>query len=370
MTAKQCLRHDWLRGAPTQASPHLRRYLSKSREVLLERVVSRENLRRAALLSQASSNANLSEPDQNQGLNCNLSQSEMCLSYGLTGSRGSLAGSEGYMSPADSQTSLNSSQTSLTMSQSCLLNKEQTQGLLTQAQSKSQANLNLGASRGLLSRMRSSNQIQSQACLLNGNKGSGKEILSPLFGRSREKLYGLKSLSKSQGVLDIYRSLECLRQRKKNQRAETEDILPIFKQLSTQIDASNTSLVPSCDVDSNHRNTFALENSGPTVLSPNNPNSGSEEAPCIHGTKSFETKVPGLAKVLDERRDNFKKQEDEGGIIYGKEGIKEAEGSIIHGKEEIKEAEVRSMQGETIRDRRDSERKSEHKLHGKIFFFK
>ncbi|XP_033219698.1 uncharacterized protein LOC117174579, partial [Belonocnema kinseyi] len=349
MTAKQCMRHEWLRGAPTQASPHLRRYLSKSREVLLERVVSRENLRRAALLSQASSNANLSEPDQNQGLNCNLSQSEMCLSYGLTGSRGSLAGSEGYMSPADSQTSLNSSQTSLAMSQSCLLNKEQTQGLLTQAQSKSQANLNLGASRGLLSRMRSMNQIQSQACLLKGNKGSGKEILSPLFGRSREKLYGLKSLSKSQGVLDIYRSLECLRQRKKNQRAQTEDILPIFKQLSTQIAASNASLVSSCDMDNNKKNTFALQNSGATFVSLMNTNSGSVETPCVHGAKSSETKITGIAKVLDKSGDNFKRPE--------------AQGSIIHCKEEIKEAEVRSMQREIIRDRRDSERKSERKLH-------
>lgn len=118
MSAKQCLRHEWLRGAPTQASPHLRKYLSKSREVLLERVVSRENLRRAALLSQASSNANLAE-----GMHCNLSQSEICLSYGLTESQGSLPGSEGFVSPADSRTSLNSSQTSLATSQSCLLNK-------------------------------------------------------------------------------------------------------------------------------------------------------------------------------------------------------------------------------------------------------
>ena len=352
MTAKQCLRHDWLRGAPTQASPHLRRYLSKSREVLLERVVSRENLRRAALLSQASSNANLSEPDQIQGLNCNLSQSEMCLSYGLTGSRGSLPGSEGYMSPADSQTSLNSSQTSLAMSQSCLLNKEQTQGLLTQAQSKSQANLNLGASRGLLSRMRSLNQIQSQACLLNGNKGSGKEILSPLFGRSREKLYGLKSLSKSQGVLDIYRSLESLRQRKKNQRAQTEDMLPIFKKLSAQIAASNASLVSSSDADNNNKSTLASENSGSKILSPKYSNAGSLEKPCV---ESSETKVPELVKVLDDRGENLKKKEAE---------------REIHGKEEKKEAEKRSMQGETIQDRRDSERKSEHKLHGKIFVSK
>ncbi|XP_028524923.2 uncharacterized protein LOC108002631 isoform X2 [Apis cerana] len=252
MTAKQCLRHDWLRGAPTQASPHLRRYLSKSREVLLERVVSRENLRRAALLSQASSQANLSSDAQessnhsDQSLqDCLLSQSEMCLSHRLTGSRSSLEGSgEDFPSPADSRTSLNSSRTNLSCaSQSCLLNKEQTQGLLDRAQSRSQANLNHSLSRGLLSRIRSLNRIQSQACLLNENCSAQNSLLqprmiiNPVISKSREKLYGLRSLSKSQGVLDIYRSLECLRRRRKSyQRAKTEDILPIFKRLGAEID--------------------------------------------------------------------------------------------------------------------------------------
>ncbi|XP_051163786.1 uncharacterized protein LOC127283139 isoform X2 [Leptopilina boulardi] len=322
MTSKQCLRHEWLRGAPTQASPHLRRYLSKSREVLLERVVSRENLRRAALLSQASSNANLTESEQTtQGLNCTLSQSEMCLSYTRTGSRGSLPGSEEYMmSPADSQTSLNSSQTSLAMSQSCLLNKEQTQGLLTQAQSKSQANLNLGATRGLLSRMRSLNQIQSQACLLlNGNKSAGsKEILSPLFGRSREKLYGLKSLSKSQGVLDIYRSLECLRQRKKNQRAQTEDMLPIFKQLSVEIAASNASLVTSCDADNNNRShlTTKISNKPPSP-----------------GVKRSESKIPCSIKA--ESGEHFRNDESD---KIGKKHVEEMQDPV--GKSELKLQDV------------------------------
>ncbi|XP_006616471.1 serine/threonine-protein kinase GIN4-like isoform X3 [Apis dorsata] len=255
MTAKQCLRHDWLRGAPTQASPHLRRYLSKSREVLLERVVSRENLRRAALLSQASSQANLSSDAQessnhsDQSLqDCLLSQSEMCLSHRLTGSRSSLEGSgEDFPSPADSRTSLNSSRTNLSCaSQSCLLNKEQTQGLLDRAQSRSQANLNHSLSRGLLSRIRSLNRIQSQACLLNENSSAQNSslqprmIINPVISKSREKLYGLRSLSKSQGVLDIYRSLECLKRRRKSyQRAKTEDILPIFKRLGAEIDTSN-----------------------------------------------------------------------------------------------------------------------------------
>ncbi|XP_076632294.1 uncharacterized protein LOC143347192 [Colletes latitarsis] len=255
MTAKQCLRHDWLRGAPTQASPHLRRYLSKSREVLLERVVSRENLRRAALLSQTSSQANLSSDVQesnncDQSLqDCLLSQSEMCLSHRLTESRSSLESSEGFPSPAESRTSLNSSRTNLSCaSQSCLLNKEQTQGLLSRAQSRSQANLNHGPSRGLLSRIRSLNRVQSQACLLNGNSSvtssslQTRMIINPVISKSREKLYGLRSLSKSQGVLDIYRSLECLkRKRKTYQRAKTEDMLPIFKQLGAEIDTSNSS---------------------------------------------------------------------------------------------------------------------------------
>lgn len=253
MTAKQCLRHDWLRGAPTQASPHLRRYLSKSREVLLERVVSRENLRRAALLCQAKSHANLSETNGNERLGSNLSQSEMCLSYGLTGSRMSLPGSEECLSPADSQTSLDLSQNSFALSQSCLLNKEQTQGLLNRAQSRSQANLNHGPNRGLLSRMRTLNQTQSQACLLNSamNATLQKHVMNPLFSRSRDKLYGLKSLSKSQDMLDIYRSLECLK-RRRNQRAKTEDMLPIFKQLSVEIfDASIASVDLNVDLKTN-----------------------------------------------------------------------------------------------------------------------
>lgn len=239
MSAKQCLRHPWLRAAPTQAAPHLRRYLSKSREVLLERVVSRENLRRAALLSSATSQANLTENEAALSLVGGLSQSEMCLSYTLTGSRGSLTNSECYLSPADSQSSLNSSQTSLATSQNYLLNKEQTQGLLNQAQSRSQANLNHVTRRGLLSRMRSLNQIQSQACLLPGKNSTTAEQLNPLFGsRSQEKLYGLKCLSKSQGVLDIYRSLESIRNTKKkwkDTRAITEGILPISKQLKADI---------------------------------------------------------------------------------------------------------------------------------------
>lgn len=260
MTAKQCLRHDWLHGAPTQASPHLRRYLSKSREVLLERVVSRENLRRAALMSQATSQASLCQgdiqSDQNyqqhrqQGLqDCMLSQSEMCLSHRLTGSRSSLVGSEGFASSADSQASLNSSRTNLScVSQSCLLNQEQTQGLLNKAQSRSQANLNQGLSRGILSRIRSLNRVQSQACLLNGSSAINCEragavaTMNPVISKSHEKLYGLRSLSKSQGVLDIYRSLECLKRRRKSyQRAKTEDMLPIFKQLGAEIASSKLS---------------------------------------------------------------------------------------------------------------------------------
>ncbi|XP_066593295.1 uncharacterized protein [Prorops nasuta] len=236
MTARQSLRHDWLRAAPTQASPHLRRYLSKSREVLLERVVSRENLRRAALLQSenAASQASLNENhhhhrhhhhhQQCQGLqDCLLSQSEMCLNNCMSESLAS--------STTDSQTSLNSSRTSLSCaSQSCLLNKEQTQGLLDRAYSRSQANLDQNTTRrGLLSRIRSLNRIQSHGCLLNnsgGGSSNGQPVagatqlsrntsMNPLISRSREKLYGLKSLSKSQGVLDICRSLESLK-RKKN----------------------------------------------------------------------------------------------------------------------------------------------------------
>lgn len=261
MTAKECLHHDWLRGAPTQASPHLRRYLSKSREVLLERVVSRENLRRVALMSQTTSQASLcqadiqseqshhhQQQDQQDLRDCLLSQSEMCLNHCLTGSRSSLTGSEGFPSPADSQASLNSSRTSLSCaSQSCLLNQEQTQGLLSKAQSRSQANLNQGLSRGILSRIRSLNRVQSQACLLNGpstiNTGASMSI-----SKSREKLYGLKSLSKSQGVLDIYRSLECLKRRRKSyQGAKTEDMLPIFKRLDAEIASSRLAVSSNDD---------------------------------------------------------------------------------------------------------------------------
>ncbi|XP_014598574.1 PREDICTED: striated muscle preferentially expressed protein kinase-like isoform X1 [Polistes canadensis] len=244
MTAKQCLRHEWLRGAPTQASPHLRRYLSKSREVLLERVVSRENLRRAALLSQTTSQANLLSTDNHdQNLqDCVLSHSEICLSDCMTASQSSLPGSEGFPSPSNSQVSLNSSRTSLSCaSQSCLLNKEQTQGLLSRAQSRSQANLNHAVSRGLLSRIRSLHRIQSQTCLSNG---TSKTTASPIqrmitsmhpVSKSREKLYGLRSLSKSQGVLDIYRSLECLRRKRKPyERAKTEDVVPIIKRIDVE----------------------------------------------------------------------------------------------------------------------------------------
>lgn len=68
--------------------------------------------------------------------------------------------------------------------------------------------------------------------------------------RSREKLYGLKSLSKSQGVLDIYRSLECLKKKKRStQRSQTEDMLPIFKQLTSEMASSSLSLVKSLDSD-------------------------------------------------------------------------------------------------------------------------
>lgn len=179
----------------------------------------------------------------------------MCLSHYFTGSRSSLAGSEDFPSPADSQASLDSSRTSLSCaSQSCLLNQEQTQGLLSKAQSRSQANLNQGLSRGILSRIRSLNHVQSQACLLNGSATIGSErigaiaAMNPVISKSREKLYGLRSLSKSQGVLDIYRSLECLKRRRKSyQRAKTEDMVPIFKQLDAEIASSR--LTPSTSDD-------------------------------------------------------------------------------------------------------------------------
>ncbi|XP_035728395.1 serine/threonine-protein kinase par-1-like isoform X2 [Vespa mandarinia] len=260
MTAKQCLRHEWLRGAPTQASPHLRRYLSKSREVLLERVVTRDNLRRVALLSQTTSQANLLSTDiHEQNLqHCVLSHSEICLSDCMTASRSSLVGSEGFPSPANSQVSLNSSRTSLSCaSQSCLLNKEQTQGLLSRAQSRSQANLNHAASRGLLSRIRSLHRIQSQTCLSNG---TSKTTASPVqhmiasmhpVSRSREKLYGLRSLSKSQGVLDIYRSLECLRRKRKPyERAKTEDVVPVIKRIDVEISRINNNQETTRDTSS------------------------------------------------------------------------------------------------------------------------
>lgn len=216
-------------------------------------------------MSQTTSQASLCQgdvqSDQNyqhrqQGLqDCTLSQSEMCLSHRLTGSRSSLIGSEGFASPADSQASLNSSRTSLSCaSQSYLLNQEQTQGLLTKAQSRSQANLNQGLSRGILSRIRSLNRVQSQACLLNGTSAINCEranavaTMNPIISKSREKLYGLRSLSKSQGVLDIYRSLECLKRRRKSyQRARTEDMLPIFKQLDAELASSR--LTPSISDD-------------------------------------------------------------------------------------------------------------------------
>ncbi|XP_046813618.1 serine/threonine-protein kinase par-1-like isoform X1 [Vespa crabro] len=260
MTAKQCLRHEWLRGAPTQASPHLRRYLSKSREVLLERVVTRDNLRRVALLSQTTSQANLLSTDiHEQNLqDCVLSHSEICLSDCMTASRSSLVGSEGFPSPANSQVSLNSSRTSLSCaSQSCLLNKEQTQGLLSRAQSRSQANLNHAASRGLLSRIRSLHRIQSQTCLSNGTSRTTASPVQHMIAsmhpvsRSREKLYGLRSLSKSQGVLDIYRSLECLRRKRKPyERAKTEDVVPVIKRIDVEMSRINNNQETTCDTPS------------------------------------------------------------------------------------------------------------------------
>lgn len=176
----------------------------------------------------------------------------MCLTHHLTESRLSLAGSEEFPSPVDSQVSLESSRTNLSYaSQSCLLNQEQTKGLLSKAQSRSQANLNQGLSRGILSRIRSLNRVQSQACLLNGSAAIGYEEIAAMnlvISKSREKLYGLRSLSKSQGVLDIYKSLECLKRRRKSyQRAKTEDMLSILKQFSAEIASSR--LVPSMSDD-------------------------------------------------------------------------------------------------------------------------
>lgn len=311
MTAKQCLRHDWLRGAPMQASPHLRRYLSKSREVLLERVVSRENLRRAALISQTTSQASLCQADlqndQNlhqhhqQGLqDCLLSQSEMCLTHHLTESRLSLAGSEEFPSPVDSQVSLESSRTNLSYaSQSCLLNQEQTQGLLSKAQSRSQANLNQGLSRGILSRIRSLNRVQSQTCL-NGSAAIDYEQIGAiaamnLISKSREKLYGLRSLSKSQGVLDIYKSLECLKRRRKSyQRAKTEDMLSILKQFGGEIASSR--LTPSMSDDRIVTNVTSK-----TDLIPNKIEKINQDIPTILSTSP---KIPS-SFISDDNQDNL-----------------------------------------------------------------
>lgn len=99
-------------------------------------------------------------------------------------------------------------------------------------------------------------QSRSQACLplLNGSADdeerrrerehrhhqammNGNPLDCCHFDGSREKLYGLKSLSKSQGMLDIYRSLESLQRHKREQlrhereRSRTEDALPFFRQL-------------------------------------------------------------------------------------------------------------------------------------------
>ncbi|XP_058794572.1 uncharacterized protein LOC131666174 isoform X2 [Phymastichus coffea] len=244
MTAKQCLRHEWLRQAPTQASAHLRKYLSKSREVLLERVVSRENLRKAALLGQTAANQLQQQQGQQQ-----WGGSEMCLNRSVS------MYSDDYESGQDMSSSrtsladsLSSSKSSLAMSQSCLLNKEQTQGLLSQAQDRKslRASMAQGLNRiSVLSKIKSLGQTQSrsQACLplLHGSNDDRRSMnASPLlhscyFNVSREKLYGLKSLSKSQGMLDIYRSLESLQKHKQRdllkqkQRSKTEDVLPFSR---------------------------------------------------------------------------------------------------------------------------------------------
>ncbi|KAL7300747.1 hypothetical protein TKK_0006724 [Trichogramma kaykai] len=298
MTAKQCLRHEWLRKAPTQASAHLRKYLSKSREVLLERVVSRENLRRAALLNQNTNDSNKSigvsheqqqqqpqQPHQQPPLESSQhtwTKSETCLNRNLAKSQGSLSlfGTDDYyestgqrdlsssrMSLADS---LSSSKSNLATSQSCLLNKEQTEGLLHQAQDRNalRASMAQGLNRiSVLSKIRGLSQVQSrsQACLplLHDRLGikdgdlrhqalNGNPLQCCNFDGSREKLYGLKSLSKSQGMLDIYRSLESLRRHRrelmhKKERSKTEDVLAIFRQLehgssSTSLTSESSSL--------------------------------------------------------------------------------------------------------------------------------
>lgn len=102
-------------------------------------------------------------------------------------------------------------------------------------------------------------QSRSQACLplmLNGSDDhhhhhhhhrkdrdlryqalNGTPLDCCYFDGSREKLYGLKSLSKSQGMLDIYRSLESLQRHKRDllrqkERSKTEDVLPIFRHMT------------------------------------------------------------------------------------------------------------------------------------------
>ncbi|KAG8035255.1 hypothetical protein G9C98_001745 [Cotesia typhae] len=302
MSAKQCLRHDWLRAAPTQASPHLRRYLSKSREVLLERVVSRENLRRVALMNQqhpstlTSSQANLS--DQQGQLADGLSQSEMCLHmttsvnlinsqcYNHPASGDSQTSLDSSLSLATSQTSLNS-QASLATSQNYLLNAEQTLGLLNQVQSRSQANLNHANRRGLLSRMRSLNQIQSQACLTTRSPHQKEFMINPLFGsRSREKLYGLKCLSKSQGVLNIYHSLESIRKitKKDNSKNTPKYLNSRFSSRALERCESAGNVLTSCD------QNFETKDENPRVIS-------SESEPTNQESKE--------EKKLDESEENL-----------------------------------------------------------------
>ncbi|CAG5073863.1 Similar to Stk17b: Serine/threonine-protein kinase 17B (Rattus norvegicus) [Cotesia congregata] len=302
MSAKQCLRHDWLRAAPTQASPHLRRYLSKSREVLLERVVSRENLRRVALMNQqhpstlTSSQASLS--DHQGQLADGLSQSEMCLHmttsvnlinsqcYNHPASGDSQTSLDSSLSLATSQTSLNS-QASLATSQNYLLNAEQTLGLLNQVQSRSQANLNHANRRGLLSRMRSLNQIQSQACLTTRSPHQKEFTMNPLFGsRSQEKLYGLKCLSKSQGVLDIYHSLESIRKttKKDNSKNTPKYLNSRFSSRALERCESAGNVLTSCD------QNFEAKDENPRVIS-------SETEPTNQESKE--------KKKLDESEENL-----------------------------------------------------------------